>query len=142
MAYYLPKRGLFSPSEISKLLNIDTSKIYNLISELWETYNSASITHIHDKISFFELNMYMKNQLLRDTDVFGMSHSLEIRVPFLDKDLIDYVLKINSKEKFGVYNKQILADIAKDLLPNEVIDRPKMGFNQELSRYKVPPHGG
>jgi len=128
LAYYLPKRGLFSPSEIAKILNIDKSTIYNLIIKLWETYNSSHINDIEDKISYFELNMYMKNQLLRDTDLFGMSHSLEIRVPFLDKELIEYVLKIKPKNKFGIYNKQILADVSKDILPKEIYDRKKMGF--------------
>jgi asparagine synthase (glutamine-hydrolysing) len=135
LAYYLPKRGLFSPTEISKLLDIDTSRVYDLISELWQTYNTAHITDIHDKISFFELTMYMKNQLLRDTDVFGMAHSLEIRVPFLDKELVDYVLRVEPKEKFGIYNKQILADVAKHILPHEVIDRPKMGFTLPFEKW-------
>ncbi len=128
LAYYLPKRALFSPREIAGILNIDKNRIFNLITDLWKNYNSFNICRIEDKISYFELNMYMRNQLLRDTDVFGMSHSLEIRVPFLDKDLVDYVLKIKPKEKFGIYNKQILADISKDLLPASIIDRPKMGF--------------
>ena len=135
LAYYLPKRGLFSPTEISKLLNIDISKIYNLIANLWETYNSSYIRNIYDKVSFFELNMYMKNQLMKDTDVFGMIHSLEIRVPFLDKDLVDYVLKIDPKIKFGEYNKQILADIAEDLIPLELINRPKMGFTLPFEKW-------
>jgi len=135
LAYYLPKRGLFSPTEIAKLLDIDSAKIYRLISELWHSYNSTNIKHIHDKISFFELNMYMKNQLLRDTDVFGMAHSLEIRVPFLDKELVDYVLRIEPKEKFGIYNKQILADVAKEILPYDVIDRPKMGFTLPFEKW-------
>jgi len=128
LAYYLPKRALFSPVEIAEILNINKSKVYNLIVVLWKTYNSSHINQIEDKISFYELNMYMKNQLLRDTDVFGMVHSLEIRVPFLDKELIDYILRVEPKEKFGVYNKQILADISKEILPKEIFDRPKMGF--------------
>jgi asparagine synthase (glutamine-hydrolysing) len=77
----------------------------------------------------------MKNQLLRDTDVFGMVHSLEIRVPFLDKELVDYVLRVVPKDKFGTYNKQILADIAKDIVPHEVIDRPKMGFTLPFEKW-------
>ncbi len=128
LAYYLPKRALFSPIEIAEILNIDKSKIYSLIVELWKIYNTSNIKHIEDKISFYELNMYMKNQLLRDTDVFGMAHSLEIRVPFLDKELVDYILRVEPKEKFGIYNKQILSDISKDILPKEIFDRPKMGF--------------
>jgi asparagine synthase (glutamine-hydrolysing) len=128
LAYYLPQRALFSPREIAEILKIDRLEVYNLITELWNIYNSSNITQIEDKISFYELNLYMKNQLLRDTDLFGMAHSLEIRVPFLDKELIDYVLRIEPKQKFGNYNKQILVDISKELLPREIFDRPKMGF--------------
>jgi len=128
LAYYLPKRAIFSPIEISEILNIDKSNVYSLIAELWKTYNSSSIRHIEDKISFYELNMYMKNQLLRDADVFGMAHSLEIRVPFLDKELVDYILRVEPKEKFGKYNKKILSDISKNILPKEIFNRPKMGF--------------
>ena len=128
LAYYLPKRALFSPTEIAKILKIDKQQVYMLIVKIWKSYNTSHIENIEDKVSYFELNMYMKNQLLRDTDIFGMSHSLEIRVPFLDKELVDYVLKIQPKEKFGVYNKQILADISKDILPKEIYDRKKMGF--------------
>jgi len=101
LAYYLPTRGVFTPTEIAKLLDIDRSDVYKAIAKLWETYNSSHIKKIDDKISFFELNMYMKNQLLRDTDVFGMANSLEIRVPFLDKELVDYVLKIEPEHCTG-----------------------------------------
>lgn len=128
LAYYLPKRALFSPKEIAEILNIKKSKVYSLIVKLYKLYNSSHINQIEDKISFYELNLYMKNQLLRDTDVFGMAHSLEIRVPFLDKDLVDYILKVEPKEKFGDFNKQLLADISKDILPEEIYDRKKMGF--------------
>jgi asparagine synthase (glutamine-hydrolysing) len=128
LAYYLPKRGVFSPKEVANLLDIDRKSVYQLISKLWITYNSNFIKEIEDKISYLELNMYMKNQLLRDSDLFSMCHSLEIRVPFLDKELIDYVLKIEPKEKFGNHNKRILSDISEGVLPQEIINRPKMGF--------------
>lgn len=129
LAFYLPTKGVFSPTEIANILDIDINKVYNTIVKLWENNNSSFIKSIDDKISFFELNIYMKNQLLRDTDVFGMTNSLEIRVPFLDKDLVDYVIKIKPKEKYDHnINKIVLADAVRSLLPIEVIDRPKMGF--------------
>ncbi len=129
LAFYLPTRGVFTPTEIARLLDIDRVDVYRAIADLWETYNTSQIQEIDDKVSFFELNMYMKNQLLRDTDVFGMANSLEIRVPFLDKELVDYVLRIKPEEKYDQnINKIILADATRSLLPNEVIDRPKMGF--------------
>ncbi|EGQ9502951.1 asparagine synthetase B, partial [Vibrio cholerae] len=87
-----------------------------------------SITELEDKVSFMERKLYMQGQLLRDSDVFGMAHSLEIRVPFLDNNLVDYITKVKTSYKFGKNNKQILADIAKKHLPNDIIERPKMGF--------------
>jgi len=127
-AYYLPKRALFSPKEIAQILKIDKSIVYQLITNLWKTYGTSHVNKIEDKIAFFELNMYMKNQLLRDSDVFSMANSLELRVPFLDKALVDYVLKIAPEKKFGTNNKQILVDVVRKFLPNEIINRPKLGF--------------
>jgi asparagine synthase (glutamine-hydrolysing) len=146
LAYYLPKRGLFSPKEIAQILSIDKTMVYRLISKLWLTYNTSSIEQIEDKISQCELSLYMKNQLLRDTDVFSMAHSLEIRVPFLDKDLVDYVLQVEPKKKFGKYNKQLLVDVVKNILPDEITNRPKMGFTlpfeiwfrQNIDLFDVP----
>jgi len=65
---------------------------------------------------------------LRDADVFGMANSLEIRVPFLDNELVDYSLKVDSSEKMGALNKRVLAELSQDILPREIIDRKKMGF--------------
>ncbi|MCK4441381.1 MAG: asparagine synthase (glutamine-hydrolyzing) [Sulfurovaceae bacterium] len=129
LSFYLPTRAIFTPTEIANILNIDIEIVYKSIIKLWGYANIKDIEAIEDKVSYFELNMYMKNQLLRDTDIFAMANSLEIRVPFLDKELVDYVLKISPKEKFNKkINKIILADATRSILPNEIIDRTKMGF--------------
>ena len=70
----------------------------------------------------------MKNQLLRDSDLFGMANSVEIRTPFLDRELINYVLKVKPKEKFGKHNKNLLVDATANLLPKEIFSRRKSGF--------------
>lgn len=129
LSLYLPTRALFSPTEISEILKVDIEVVYQAITKLWELNNHPTAKYIDDKISFLELNMYMKNQLLRDTDVFGMANSLEIRVPFLDKELVDHITKIEPKHKYDKnINKIILADSVKSLLPTEIFTRPKMGF--------------
>ena len=129
ISIYLPLRTIFSPIETAKILDTNVDFIYKVLIENLIQYNPSNIKYLDDKISFFELNLYMKNQLLRDTDVFSMAHSLEIRVPFLDKDLVDYILKINPKHKFkNNINKSLLADASKDLVPTEIINRKKMGF--------------
>ena len=134
-SFYLPQRALFCPADISNLLGINKDRVYRLISNLWRTYNSETARVLMDKTSFFELNMYMKNQLLRDADVFGMANSLEIRVPFLDTELVNYVLRIDPKLKMGKFNKRILVDISKGLVPKEILERRKMGFTLPFSKW-------
>ena len=97
---YLPLRTVFTPIEIAKILDISVEDVYRVLRKNLNQYNELNIKNFDDKISFFELNLYMKNQLLKDSDIFGMANSLEIRVPLLDKDLVDYVLKINPKHKY------------------------------------------
>jgi asparagine synthase (glutamine-hydrolysing) len=57
-----------------------------------------------------------------------MAHALEVREPFMDHKLIEYVLGIPDCFKKGIYSKQLLIDALGDLLPEEVYNRPKMGF--------------
>ncbi len=125
---YLSLRTVFTPSEIAQNLNCDLEYVKSIIVKNINEYKVNQLS-LDDKTSLFELDMYMKNQLLRDTDVFGMAHSLEIRVPFLDKELVEYVLRIDPQLKFkNNINKSLLADSVKDLVPSEIIKRKKMGF--------------
>ena len=80
------------------------------------------------KVSYLEMNTYMQNVLLRDTDQMSMAHSLEVRVPFLDHVLVDFVMGVNDRLKFPSSNKKLLVDSMKDWLPDELVNRPKMGF--------------
>ncbi len=81
------------------------------------------------RISWAELSRYMRHLLLRDSDQMSMAASLELRVPFLDHDLVEYVLSLPADEKTrygGV--KGLLVESCRDLLPEAVYERPKMGF--------------
>ncbi len=83
---------------------------------------------LFSQVSLLEMRTYMQNVLLRDTDQMSMSHALEVRVPFLDHTLVEFALGIDDTRKFPHTPKQLLTDSLGDLLPREVIDRPKMGF--------------
>lgn len=81
------------------------------------------------RISWAELSRYMRHLLLRDSDQMSMAASLELRVPFLDHELVEYVLALPQGEKTrydGV--KGLLVESCRDLLPEAVYQRPKMGF--------------
>lgn len=80
------------------------------------------------QISVAELFTYLQNILLRDADQMSMAHTLEIRVPFLDHKLIEYVLQVPDSFKYPHSPKKLLTDSVGDLLPSEVVNREKMGF--------------
>ena len=83
-------------------------------------------------VSKLELNGYMANTLLRDTDSMSMAHSLEVRVPFVDVDVAAFALSVPGRMKLNGspphVSKPLLAEAIADLLPREFLSRRKMGF--------------
>jgi asparagine synthase (glutamine-hydrolysing) len=81
------------------------------------------------RISWLELRSYMLNTLLRDTDGMSMRNSLEVRVPFLDTPLAQYVLSLPESAKGGGSRpKALLVAALKDLLPDEIVAQRKRTF--------------
>lgn len=75
-----------------------------------------------------EMGSYMQNVLLRDADQMSMAHALELRVPFLDYRLVEYVLAVPDAIKYPHSQKKLLTDSLPNILPDNIINRPKMGF--------------
>ena len=84
--------------------------------------------HLLSRVSVAEMSTYMQNVLLRDSDQMGMAHALELRVPFIDHELIEYVLSLPDGIKYPSTPKKLLVDSLPELLPNYIVNRPKMGF--------------
>lgn len=125
---YLFLRGQFVPADIARFLDADESEIWNILSEQ-PCLPDISYLTAPNQASWLETNMYMQNQLLRDADTMSMTHGLEIRVPFLDKEMVQLAFMIESDVKYsGKFGKQLLVDAFKDSLPESIWNRPKMGF--------------
>jgi asparagine synthase (glutamine-hydrolysing) len=76
-----------------------------------------------------EFTHYLQNQLLKDTDVMSMAHSVETRVPYLDHRLVEYVIGLPAAIKLdGNRPKPLLLAALGTGLPREVWNRRKMGF--------------
>ena len=127
-ADYLFLRGFYTPNTISKLLDATKEEIQFALRSLH--YDSPKKTaHPKNYVSWLEQNIYMRSQLLKDTDYMSMQHGVEVRVPFLDKEFLKLVYKIDPKIKFSrTTPKKLLIDAFKDILPKEVWQRKKMGF--------------
>jgi asparagine synthase (glutamine-hydrolysing) len=122
-------RGLFTRPQVEKLLRPDFAKEVLQGLDSWEPPNGSRIKDLRKQISFLETTRYMANQLLRDTDAFSMAHSLEVRVPFVDHQLVELVAKIPPHHKLGgTIPKKLLVKALGSTLPGEITTRSKMGF--------------
>ncbi|HVF39493.1 MAG TPA: asparagine synthase (glutamine-hydrolyzing) [Gemmatimonadaceae bacterium] len=83
-----------------------------------------------DAVSQLELTRYMLNQLLRDSDVFGMAHGLELRVPFVDARLFESVAMIPASVRLERGKKMLLQAVPE--IPAWVREQPKRGFRFPL----------
>lgn len=89
-------------------------------------------------ISGWELRTYMADTLLRDSDVFSMAHSLELRVPFVDRVLLEWLWPQPAWFKYDPRQlKRALADATADLVPAAVRNRPKQGFALPFARWML-----
>jgi asparagine synthase (glutamine-hydrolysing) len=92
------------------------------------------------RISWAELTGYMRRMLLRDADQMSMAVSLELRVPFLDHELVEYVLGLPATEKKRYAGpKGLLVEACRDLLPPSVYQRPKRGFVLPMRAWMLGP---
>jgi asparagine synthase (glutamine-hydrolysing) len=134
LADYLLLRGFFVASDIAKLLDSGTQQVNDVL------FNNKSFPNLgpynEEHAAWFETNLYMQNQLLRDTDVMSMSHSLEVRVPFLDEDFKSLSERISPEIRFNNnHPKKILIDSFSNILPQAIWNRPKMGFTFPLQEW-------
>ncbi len=125
---YLFNRGFHGINETAKLLDTYTDEVLNCIANLENIYHTKNLSDFNNA-SYLETNIYMQNQLLKDTDCMSMWHAVEVRVPFLDKELMQLVYSIDSNIKFNAKQKKfLLVDTFKNVLPKAIWDRPKQGF--------------
>lgn len=89
-------------------------------------------------ISAWELRTYMTDVLLRDSDVFSMAHSLELRVPFVDRELLEWLWPQPAWFKYDPRRmKRALADATADVVPGAIRHRRKQGFTLPFSRWML-----
>lgn len=133
LTMYLLRRELFLPRERRALqpqLPAGSDEITGLDNALLDDVQrrSAGLDELN-RISFFEVELYMRHMLLRDADVFSMAAPIEYRVPFLDHQLVEAVFSLPGKwKRLDPRPKPLLLDAVGKGLPPSVWQRPKRGF--------------
>jgi asparagine synthase (glutamine-hydrolysing) len=148
---YLSRRGLFSPEEVRALVSpaiwgtgvAGFDPVRHVAERADGTAGASSFSsRPFEWISRAELRTYTHHQLLRDTDVMGMAHSLEVRVPLLDVELVEAVLRLPTEVKTNGLPgpKPLLRRAVGDRLPDVVRHRrDKQGFTFPLGPWLKGP---
>lgn len=120
---YAALRGTFTAAEAAVLTQHVTGQ--PAPANALEEFEFSDPTP-EDTVSRLELTRYMRNQLLRDSDVMSMAHGLELRVPFLDRPLLDTVARIPAATRLRP-GKQLLLEAVPEV-PAWIAHQPKRGF--------------
>jgi len=159
------EQGLFLNSIISALQNntkeseylrriVKKQTLYNSFGEIYTDIqrkklfnklpsykNEKSKNDPVDWMSYIDLKIWLGESLLSKVDRISMRNSLEVRTPFLDFNLVDYMFSVESKIKVGNTNKYLLKQIASKYIPEKIIKRTKKGFNSPFNEWLNDEYG-
>jgi asparagine synthase (glutamine-hydrolysing) len=125
---YLLRRGHHMPWELNSIIDRELAdegiRALEVLPSLDRTAADVRNPHLH--VSALESVWYMRNQLLRDTDWASMAHSLEVRVPLVDMQLLGSIAPLIASG--APISKRTLAAAAMPALPRTLVERPKSGF--------------
>jgi asparagine synthase (glutamine-hydrolysing) len=146
---YLLKRGLFLPRELPRIMDPDLARdglrrlapLDLIRTALTPSGRGAprrdrsAPRSAFGKVATLESSLYMRNQLLRDTDWSSMAHSLEVRVPLVDAWLLRAVAQ-SVPEANPPNQKWLLAKAPQPPLPDSVSRRSKSGFTTPVATWQ------
>lgn len=136
---YFFARALFPPGELERVAQAlyrpsAVAEDGTTLLPTWMGWLERAVGEAHalgdiGGVSWLEMRTYMVNTLLRDTDSVSMNCSLEVRVPFLDTPLVEFMTALPdaARSRPGV-QKALLVEAVKDLLPPEILAQPKRTF--------------
>jgi asparagine synthase (glutamine-hydrolysing) len=100
---------------------------------MWEERPQSSTLN---RLLVLNLQTYLLDDLLPKVDRMSMAHGLEVRSPFLDTELLELALALPDRARIRRFTlKRVLKHAMADLLPHEILERPKQGFGVPLGRW-------
>lgn len=130
-----PKERYWLLASLSSRALVDQLLIDPIIDFSQQDKWMESLGNYRDLSDVLEMDskFVLPNDMLKKVDLMSMANSLEVRVPFLDHDLVDFVFSLPESYKINSsMRKRILQDAFRDVLPKELYNRPKKGFEMPL----------
>jgi asparagine synthase (glutamine-hydrolysing) len=101
-----------------------------------ELYAASTASDPVNRLLDLEIQTYLPDDILTKVDIASMAHSLEVRSPLVDQDLMAFAASVPGEMKLrGLTTKRILREVAKPLLPEKILTRPKQGFGLPVNRW-------
>lgn len=125
---YIGNAFIFEPNDAKKIVNFNYgNKTYKDFTKPY--YDKVSDLDVVTKMQYIDFNFWLIYDILLKADKMSMANSLEVRVPYLDREVIDYASKLPSKYKIvGNETKYAFRKVAKEELTDKVADKKKLGF--------------
>ena len=129
--------GFTKGNEVDELLH---PNLRNLEKDNFEENKKQILSHLQNndlealnEFFYTDMNLVLPNDMLAKVDLMSMANALEVRVPFLDHEVVNFIfsLPISSKIDKGL-RKKVVQDAFKQILPKEIYNRPKKGFEVPL----------
>ena len=99
-------------------------------------YNLYLIRRTINDILYADMNLVLPNDMLTKVDLMSMANGLEVRVPFLDYEFVNFIFSLPEEYKIkGSVRKRIVKDAFRDILPKQLYNRPKKGFEVPLLKW-------
>jgi asparagine synthase (glutamine-hydrolysing) len=124
-----------APRDLAECLGgkVDLEEVYSEAIDLWEEDPRASNV---DRVLRFYTTLYLQDDILAKVDRASMMHSLEVRAPFLDIELVDFVRRLPASVKLrGGQTKWILKKALEPVLPADILYRAKKGFGVPVGEW-------
>lgn len=129
---YFAVRGFFAPTQVARLTGLSHSEIDSSVRGALESLQAPASTRAADGngFNYMEMKRYLHDQLLRDADSFSMANSIELRVPYLDHGIVEYLASIPSTMKIDrVMNKPLLVNAVSEPSVAALAQEKKKGFS-------------
>lgn len=125
---YIGNAFIFEPNDAKKIVNFNYgNKTYKDFTKSY--YDKVSDLDVVTKMQYIDFNFWLIYDILLKADKMSMANSLEVRVPYLDRKVIEYASKLPSKYKIvGNETKYAFRKVAKEELADKVADKKKLGF--------------
>jgi asparagine synthase (glutamine-hydrolysing) len=131
---YMRSYSYYSKESLGRLFNYNfNDTIEQIYKEHSEVFYQIKEFDDLNKMCYTDINMFMPGLNLAYTDRASMAASVEVRVPFIDREVIEFAMSVESNYKIhrGV-SKYILKKVAMDYLPRDIVYRPKASFTMPI----------